>query len=215
MMLRSERVARLLREGEKASTKDPLVIVPQPDIAQLRRTGAAAVDLRLGTWFVTLREARIPCLSPGVHDKAEQLTKTQFVQFGEEFFLHPGSFVLGTTLEWLRLPRNIAGYVVGRSSWGRRGLIIATATGVHPGFIGCLTLELCNLGQVPIAIRPGWSICQLFLHSASVERSTSVDGSMFGGYRRPTIGRIDEDSFARRLKSVSSRPEAGQAPKKG
>jgi dCTP deaminase len=44
------------------------------------------------------------------------------------------------TLEWIRLPKNLAAYVTGKSSWGRRGLIPATATGVHPGFKGCLTL---------------------------------------------------------------------------
>ncbi len=102
------------------------------------------------------------------------------MRFGEDFILHPRSFVLGVTLEWLRMPSNFAGYVIGKSSWGRRGLIIATATGVHPGFTGCLTLELSNIGDLPIAIRPGMTIAQLFVHSAiGIRGDKSIDKTAF------------------------------------
>src|SRR5262245_18868742 len=97
-------------------------------------------------------------------EQGAQLNKTHYVRFGDKYILHPGSFVFGVTLEWLRLPGDLAAYVIGRSSWGRRGLIIATATGVHPGFKGCLTLALTNVGEIPIAIKPGMETCQLFLH---------------------------------------------------
>ncbi len=117
--------------------------------------------------------------------------------FGKEFILQPRGFVLGVTLEWVRLPSNLAGYVIGRSSWGRRGLIIATAAGVHPGFTGCLTLELSNVGEIPIAIKPGIPICQLFLHTT--EQTDLVDKSVFVGLRRPTLGKIDLDDVAKKL----------------
>ena len=106
--------------------------------------------------------------------------------------------MLGITLEWLRLPKNLAGIVTGKSSWGRRGLIIATATGVHPGFAGCLTLELTNLGGIPISIEPGMEICQLFLHEANSETQTA-DKSQFLIRRKPTLGNVIVDDFARRL----------------
>ena len=58
-------------------------------------------------------------------------------------------------------------YVIGKSTWGRDGLIIATAIGVHPNFSGILTLEISNVGEIPIYLYPGLAIAQLFL--ASVE----------------------------------------------
>src|SRR5260370_39654778 len=101
-------------------------------------------------------------------------------------------------MEWIRLPGDLGGYVVGKSSWGRRGLVIATAVGVHPGFSGCLTLEITNLGELPISIQPGMQICQLFLHDVSTN-SEAVDQSPFIGKRRPTLGTVQLDSVAKRL----------------
>ena len=120
-----------------------------------------------------------------MYDKPEdmpseaELTKSYYVPFGEQFILHPGTFVLGVTLEWIRLPRDLAAYVIGRSSWGRYGLIIATATGVHPRFTGCLTLELSNVGEIPIKVKPGASICQLFVHQIESEEPVFFDPSLF------------------------------------
>jgi dCTP deaminase len=102
--------------------------------------------------------------------------------------LHPGKFVLGITLEWLRLPGDLAGYVTGKSSLGRRGLIIETAAGVQPGFAGCLTLELANVGEIPVKLVPGMKICQLFLHKTMSVNSRA--SSQFKGARKPGLGVI-------------------------
>jgi len=105
-------------------------------------------------------------------------------------------------MEWIRLPANLAAYVIGRSSWGRHGLIIATATGVHPGFTGCLTLELSNVGEIPITIKPGTPICQIFIHQAESGDPKLVDRSSFIGRRKPTLGIIEIDKTADRLSKV-------------
>ena len=68
------------------------------------------------------------------------------VPFNRKFRLHPGGFLLGATLEFISLPNDIAGFILSRSGYGRTGLLIAAATYVHPGWKGCLTLELENLG---------------------------------------------------------------------
>jgi dCTP deaminase len=81
---------------------------------------------------------------------------------------------------------------------GRRGLIIATATGFHPGFTGALTLELSNVGEIPIKIYPGMKICQLFLHDVK-HKAGKVDCSRFIGYRKPVLGKVTFDAFAERL----------------
>lgn len=203
MILKADRLAELLRQRAES---DPLVITPQPNLEELGNSGSASVDLRLGTWFVTLRQSRTPSLdvaSPTGDTPGEsRLTRRYYVRFGEAFYLHPHHFVLGVTLEWIRLPKDIAGYVVGKSSWGRRGLIIATAVGVHPGFAGCLTLELTNVGEAPVAIRPGIQICQLFLHDVHRTTSDCVDRSVFLGQRRPVLGEVDVDEIARKLRQL-------------
>jgi dCTP deaminase len=196
MILKADEIRR--RMDNKG--RDPLVITPRPSSDALK-DGTAAVDLRLGTWFMALRPARMPALEIGAANEA-RATKTHYVKFGDRYYLHPHTFALGVTLEWLRLPRTLAGYVVGKSSWGRRGLIIATAVGVHPGFTGCLTLELANTGEMPIAIEPGMRICQLFLHT-TVGDEDSLDQSALSRRRKPALGTVSRDSFCEDLRTRS------------
>jgi dCTP deaminase len=206
MILKAEKIAELLRLGEKPDTRDPFVITPRPDLGELEKQGSASIDLRLGTWFVSLKNARMTHLKIGDSTPSEQLTTTRYVPFGREYILHPGNFVLSATLQWVRIPRNLAAYVIGKSSLGRRGLIIATATGVHPGFKGCLTLELSNVGEIPIAIKPGMLVCQLFFHWVDTNDSDYIDRSEFVGLRRPTLGRAALDGLARKLSESDSLP---------
>lgn len=201
MILKADKLAALLNSSEK--DEDPFSIVPSPpDIELLAKSGAASIDLRLGTWFVSLRQGRRSHLrvDEGGAPLGGSISRTHYVPLGSEYFLHPRNFVLGTVLEWIRIPKVLAAYVIGKSSWGRRGLIIATATGVHPGFKGCLTLELANVGEIPIAIRPGMLICQLFVHTVESEPDTDhVDKSSFIGCRKPTIGNVAPDPIAKAL----------------
>jgi dCTP deaminase len=199
MILKTDKIAEILREE---GTADPLVITPSPNLDELEASGAGSVDFRLGTWFVTLKQSRMPYLDIGASPNsatARQLTKLQYVPFGTAYILHPGAFVLGVTLEWIRLPARLAAYVVGKSGLGRCGLIIATATGVHPGFRGCLTLELTNVGEIPIAIKPGMTVCQLFIHRLETTATEHLDKSQFVGLRRPVLGELKLDDLALRL----------------
>jgi dCTP deaminase len=225
MILKANQIANRMTSQADEHKADPIVIAPFPDIEELKKSGAGSIDLRLGTWFSTMRQSRIPVLEVddelanaarkakltpeqlGIFEEflpisktpsEANLAKSHYVSFGSRFILHPRNFVLGVTLEWIRLPSDLAGYVIGRSSWGRRGLIIATAAGVHPGFTGCLTLELTNVGEIPIAIKPGMTICQLFLHTVD-SKSEEVDKSPFACSRRPIVGKMKLDSVAERL----------------
>lgn len=202
MIVESSRLAAHLEAARRGEADDPLVITPSPDLDVLRRDGSASVDLRLGTWFMSLKQARTSSLR--IQDQAvgASIAKTHYVPFGTPFVLHPMTFVLAATLEWIRLPRSLAAYVVGKSSWGRCGLIIATATGVHPGFVGCITLELSNVGEIPIEVKPGYPICQLFFHTLEgVPPETFIQGH-FGGSRRPIFRPIQLDTFAEKLALV-------------
>jgi len=199
MILKADVVASCL---EKPDSADPLVITPSPNIEVLKVSGAASVDLRLGTWFLSLRHAKMTCIDvtkgEDYHEASEKFTKSSYIPFGEDFILHPGSFVLGITLEWIRLPGLLSGFLIGKSSWGRRGLVIATATGVHPGFTGCLTLEITNLGHIPVRLKPGMPICQLFLEEVRGSPSES-DLSQFNGRRKPVLGKMNIDHFSKML----------------
>jgi len=198
MNLTADEILSYLKKGQKPDAKDPLVITPYPDLDKLKDSGLASIDLRLGTWFVTLRTARMPHMKIEDSTVQSQLSKTRYVPFGGAYYLHPRTFVLGITLQWIRLPKNLTAFVIGKSSWGRRGLIIATAIGVHPGFMGCLTLELTNVGEIPIEIKPGVEICQIFLQEVH-ETGASCVGSQFVGSRKPRFGDVGLDDIAKKL----------------
>ncbi len=129
-MLRVNEIAERLRKGMEAGTgapadmteekvTDPLVITPSPELADLNTSGSASIDLRLGTWFVSLRQARMPYLEVDDPSLGAQFTKDHYVRFGDSYFLHPRSFVLGTTLEWIRLPRDLMMYGFTLAMWFR------------------------------------------------------------------------------------------------
>lgn len=125
----------------------------------------ASVDIRLGNDFIVTRRGNLAKLDPATHDVHEHRYQTKhFVNFRECFYLHPHELVLAGTLEHFRLPTDVAATVTSRSQWGRAGLVIATATAVHPGFRGSITLELLNLGEVPLALYPGTSVAQIVFY---------------------------------------------------
>lgn len=142
-----------------------LVVTPLLDEARQLTPGTAAVDLRLGQEMMVADPAMLPCLDP-LENQDELLRgylHRTYLPLGGEFILHPRQFALAATLEYVRLPKDLAGHVVGRSRWARVGLIIAMATFIHPGYCGCLTLELQNLGDVPMRLSPGFTIAQLII----------------------------------------------------
>jgi dCTP deaminase len=169
-----------------------LCIVPLQSAEDVRKRSAAAIDLRLGRWFRTMRQTKVTEIQVGDSRNEEGISKEHYVRFNDFFVLHPGEFVIGITLEWLKLPCDLSGYVTGKSSWGRRGLIIETAAGIHPGFTGCLTLELANVGAAPIKLSPGMQVCQIFLHSVANNQRASA--TQFVGYRKPSLGQVAKDS---------------------
>jgi dCTP deaminase len=144
---------------------DRLVVMPMLDPDT--QIGAASIDVRLGTQFRLLRRTIESGLNASEHPQAsiERGQERVTVGFGQPLWLHPGQFALGSTLEFLRFPPDLAGYVIGRSSWGRAGLLVATAVMIQPGFAGSLTLELVNHGEGPIALFAGSRVAQIAVHS--------------------------------------------------
>lgn len=147
---------------KKLLLSERLTITPILEPDQVKENG---VDIRLGNEFLVINRTTFAALDPSekkeVERNIDRYQERIKVDLKEKFILHPNHLVLGSTLEYLSLPKDLSAYVIGRSSWGRLGLIIATAISVGPGFKGCLTLELENIGEVPITLYPGLLIAQL------------------------------------------------------
>jgi dCTP deaminase len=199
-MLDCVTLANRIRAGNQGNPLG-LAIIPEPNIDEVENAGEASVTLRLGRWFVTLRQSSQTFFDVRLETaelRAEaSASKKYFVPFGREYVLHPGRFVLAATLEWMRFPTSLGGYVAGKSTWARRGLIIETAAGIHPGFNGCLTLELANVGEVPIKIRPGMKICQIFVHE--IPKGEKASSGPLTGRRRPHLGALKSDPVLNKL----------------
>ena len=129
-------------------------------------SGDAALDMHIGFQFLFPEKPLVDVIDPAAWDGGIAAGwKNRHVSLNQHVVLHPREFALASTFEYVRLPEDIAAHVVSRSRWARIGLVIAMATFVHPGYCGCLTLELQNLGSAPIKLRPGDAVAQmLFEH---------------------------------------------------
>lgn len=152
----------ILSDGtiRKLLADERLIIDPIED----SQVQPASVDVRLGSQFLVFRNHTCEVIDP--FDKPGDLMDEVVVAEGHAFILHPGEFVLGTTLEAIGLPDDIVARVEGKSSLGRLGLLIhATAGFVDPGWRRAqITLELSNVATLPIKLWPGMKVGQLSFH---------------------------------------------------
>ena len=188
MILSDRDIAARLDEGD-------LVIEPLDDLEL--QIQPASVDLRLGREFLEFQRTNIPCIHPESEDEAEDYVSETVVPEGDEFILHPGDFVLGTTIERVEIPPDLIAHVEGRSSLGRLAIVVhATAGLADPGYQGQITLELSNLGAAPVSLAPGMRISQLTFTelSSPAERPYGAErGSKYQDQAGPQASRIGGD----------------------
>ncbi|MCU1396212.1 MAG: deoxycytidine triphosphate deaminase [Ilumatobacteraceae bacterium] len=156
----------------------------------------SSVDVKVGNLFRVFRNH-----TTGIIDVKQDLEDlTELVTIGEDgvFMLHPGEFVLGSTLERIGVPNDLVARIEGKSSLGRLGLLIHSTAGfIDAGFDGHITLELSNVASLPITIYPGMKIGQV----SFVRMTTPADkpygsgarGSKYQGQRGPTPSRYFEN----------------------
>ncbi len=152
----------------------------------------SSVDVRLDRFFRVFNNSRYTHIDPAAQQ--DDLTTLVEPDGDDPFVLHPGEFVLGSTLEIVTLPDDLAGRLEGKSSLGRLGLLTHSTAGfIDPGFTGHITLELSNVANLPITLWPGMKIGQLCLFrlSSAAEHpyGSSVYGSRYQGQRGPTPSR--------------------------
>ena len=177
----------------KEAIKDGRIVIKPyfPECVQ-----PSSIDVHLDSKFLLFNKAQHALID--VRQKQDDLMKVVEIKEGEPFILHPGEFVLGSTLEWFKLPNDVAGRIEGKSSLGRLCLLIHSTAGyVDPGWEGNLTLELSNVSPLPITLYYKMKIGQI-----SFMRMTSpVDkpygskglGSHYQGQKTPMASRFYEE----------------------
>lgn len=150
-------------------------IIITPLLKPEEQFGPTSVDLRLGTDFQVMARTNITHMDlmkdpESLSREMQKHMQHVKVKPTEPFILHPGEFALASTLEYVKVPLDLAARLEGRSTWGRLGLQIhATAGFVDPGFKGALTFELSNVSNIPLPLYPGVRISQIcfFLSSTT------------------------------------------------
>ena len=181
MVLSDRTIRRLLQEGR---------IGIDPYAEELLQP--SSVDVRVDRLFRVFRNSRYPFID--VKQEMEELTELVEVEPDEAFILHPGEFVLGSTLERITLPDDLVARLEGKSSLGRLGLLIHSTAGfIDPGWDGHVTLELSNVANLPITIYYGMKIGQVSFvqlsEPAEHPYGTGELGSKYQGQIGPTPSR--------------------------
>lgn len=156
--------------------------------------GSCSVDFRLGGEFNVFEHSRHAFIDLKDKRGIEDLMRSVIVPAGEPFILQPREFVLAITEEHLELADDVLGRLEGRSSLGRIGIIVHGTAGLFdPGWSGRATLELSNLGRMPVALYPGMRICSMTFEQLSTPSATpyrSKPGSKYAHQDRPVASRL-------------------------
>ena len=156
----------------------------------------ASVDVHLDRRLLVFRNSRRPYID--VHEDTSDLTEMVEIEDDIPFILHPGEFVLASTLEHIELPDDLVARLEGKSSLGRIGLLIHSTAGyVDPGWKGHLTLELSNVANLPVTLYYAMKIGQLSYLRLSTPAENLYGspalGSKYQGQTDPTASRMHQD----------------------
>jgi len=165
------------------------IVITSPDNDHLGNIGPSSLDLRLGRFFKIYNHASHAILDPMNPETFKDVVRMIEIEDEKKpFVVQPGEFVLGVTLEKIKIADNLVARVEGRSSLGRLGIIIHSTAGfVDAGFEGTITLEITNINRMPVALYPGMRVCQLAFEqmtsSAEVpyqkKKSSKYQGQIF------------------------------------
>ena len=188
------------RDISAALASGRIIIEPHPAPS---RISGVSVDLTLGNSFRVFNDHAAPYVDlSGSRDSIERtlnsIMSTEIVlDPGDAFFLHPGELVLGVTHESITVPEDLVGWLDGRSSLARLGLMVhVTAHRIDPGWQGQIVLEFFNGGKLPLALRPGMQIGAInfeTMTSAAEKPYNKRDNAKYKGQTGAIASRIGED----------------------
>ncbi|OGJ42077.1 dCTP deaminase [Candidatus Peregrinibacteria bacterium RIFCSPLOWO2_02_FULL_48_14] len=182
----------------KKALKAGRIAVESPGSDHEANIHASSLDLRLGKYFKVYEHSKFAVLDPLKMDSFKGLTKMVEITTPEEpFIVHPGDFVLGVTLESVKLGDDIVARVEGRSSLGRLGIIVHSTAGfIDAGFEGSITLEITNINRMPVALYPGMRVCQLAFEEMTSPAEVPYNkkaSSKYQGQKLPEESRLSMD----------------------
>lgn len=173
-------------------------IDPAPDLD--KQLGSISVDFRLGNTFMVFEHSRYSFIDPRHPNSIGDAMRTIHVEDDEAFIMQPGDFALASTMESLELPNNLLGRLEGRSSIARLGITVhSTAAVFEPGWIGTATMELSNLGRMPVALYPGMRICAFSfqqLTSPVLTQYRDKPNNKYAGQIDPRASQLAEENKA-------------------
>jgi dCTP deaminase len=171
-------------------------IEPMPDLES--QLGSVSVDFRLGRTFMVFEHSRHSFIDPREPKSIGDAMRTIAVGDDERFIMQPGDFALASTIESLELPNDLLGRLEGRSSIARLGITVhSTAAVFEPGWIGTATMELSNLGRMPVALYPGMRICAFSFEEVSSPVRTPYREKLnnkYAGQRAPRPSQLSEET---------------------
>lgn len=173
-------------------------ITPLPDLET--SLGSVSIDFRLGTTFMVFEHSRHSFIDPRQPQSIGEAMRTIECAADEPFFMQPGDFALASTVEVLELPDDLLGRLEGRSSIARLGITVhSTAAVFEPGWVGTATMELSNLGRMPVALYPGMRICAFSFEQVSSPVSVPYRlkvGNKYAGQIAPRASLLSEENRA-------------------
>jgi dCTP deaminase len=156
--------------------------------------GSCSVDFRLGGEFSIFEHSRHPYIDVRDRSAIQDIMRSIHVSSGDPFILQPREFALAITEESLELDDDVLGRLEGRSSLGRIGIIVHGTAGLFdPGWRGKATLELSNLGIMPVALYPGMRICSFTFEQLSSPVSVPYykkAGNKYAGQSQPLASKL-------------------------
>ena len=162
----------------------------------LTQVGPASLDFRLGNTFKSYKRDNLTLIDPTTGVWPEHI-ETVVLDEKTPFILHPRQFVLGVTMEKIKVPYDLVARCEGRSSIGRLGIVIHSTAGfIDPGFEGTITLEITNINEIPVALYPGMRIGQFAFESIAGKVEVTYDKrawSKYMGQILPEHSRINTD----------------------
>jgi len=193
MKLSDHDIIQHLKDGK-------ISIQPEPNPSKIK---GISVDLRLDNRFRVFNDHTAPYIDlSGPRNDVQKIMDTVMsdeisIAEGESFFLHPGELALAATLESVTIPDDLVGWLDGRSSLARLGLMVhVTAHRIDPGWCGQIVLEIFNSGKLPLALKPGMDICAInfeILSSPAEKPYNKRADAKYKNQSGPIASRINQD----------------------
>lgn len=188
------------KDIEQYLKNEEIIILPKPDSSMI---SGVSVDIRLGNEFRVFQAHAAPFIDlSGPKVEMQQamnsvMSDEIMIADGDAFFLHPGELALAVTYESVTLPDNIVGWLDGRSSLARLGLMVhVTAHRIDPGWSGQIVLEFYNSGKLPLALRPKMQIAALnfeTMSSSAIRPYNKRIDAKYKDQKGAVASRISED----------------------